>query len=165
MDHECLDCDVTGFRRNNSNSQKAFFCQRWTECIFLFSWILWLLWRQSLPEGARVLFHFQFRRGRMRSVGRLWVQRGCCLCLAGVLKYPRATHTAFSPLCASRSIGIGAVKGEMVSLLLKDFYWNIEAVVFFLLLLLFSQEDLFGPQEYPETLSLTHSISLSFLVK
>lgn len=36
---------------------------------------------------------------------------------------PQGNYTGpFSPLCASRSIGFGTVKREMVSLLLKDFY-------------------------------------------
>lgn len=121
-------------RQNNSNSHGAcwgpFFCQCWTEYISFFSWILWLLWRRSLPEGARVLFHFQFCRGRMRSAACGFSEGTVCV-WQEFWNTPGQLHRAFPPLCASRSIGIGTVKREMVSLLLKDFYWNIEAVVFY----------------------------------
>lgn len=130
--YDCLDCDVTGFirRQNNSSSHGAcwgpLFCQRWTEYIFLFSWILWLLWRRSLPEGARVLFHFQFRRGRMWSAACGFSKDTVCV-WQEFWNTPGQRDRASSPLCASRSIGIGTVKREMVSLLLKDFllkYWG-----------------------------------------
>ncbi len=94
-----------------------------------FSWILRLLWRRSLPEGARVLFHFQFRRGRMRSAACGFSQDTVCVSQE-FWNTPGLRHRTFSPLCASRSIGIFTVKREKVSLLLKDFYWNIDAVVF-----------------------------------
>lgn len=94
-----------------------------------FSWILRLLWRRSLPEGARIIFHFQFRRGRMRSAACGFSQDTVCVSQE-FWNTPGLRHRTFSPLCASRSIGIFTVKREKVSLLLKDFYWNIDAVVF-----------------------------------
>lgn len=95
-----------------------------------FSWILRLLWRRSLPEGARVLFHFRFRRGRMRSAACGFSQDTVCVSQE-FWNTPGLRHRTFSPLCASRSIGISTVKREKVSLLLKDFYWNIDDVVFY----------------------------------
>lgn len=95
-----------------------------------FSWILRLLWGRSRPKGAKVIFHFQFRRGRMRPADCGFSQDTVCV-LQAFWNTLGLRHRTFSPLCASRSIGISTVKREKVSLLLKDFYWNIDAVVFY----------------------------------